>query len=360
MNFAYCYKTEQIKSVDVRFIGVNTSDGFRWCRNGIPDEGELKRAYIIKGAAGTGKSTLMKNVAEHFENAGTQIVRFLCSSDPDSLDAVLLNGNVLLLDGTAPHVKDAIYPGALSELVCLGNFWNKEKLIGSSSRIVSVSENKKRCFRKAYRYMAGMGQLSLEMYDDAVRVLDVPKTRKAITRIVRKLNKDDEKPSPSEMIIRSFGMKGAVRLPTMELRSRKVIALSDHYGTGRVFLSMLAEELRSSGVNYFYSPDPLFNCQLSDVFVPGEGVLFSIDKTEKPDQILNMERFTDKVRLGEVRGEIRLAYKCWDALRQDAEKELLEAAEYHFELERIYGSAMNFDAVSAYQKLLIKDIENRL
>jgi hypothetical protein len=47
-------------------------------------------------------------------------------------------------------------------------------------------------------------------------------------------------------------------------------------------------------------------------------------------------------------------------LRQDAEKELLEAAEYHFELERIYGSTMNFDAVSAYQKLLIKDIENRL
>ena len=108
MNFAYCYKTEQIKSVDVRFIGVNTSDGFRWCLNGIPDEGDLKRAYIIKGAAGTGKSTLMKNVAEHFENAGTQIVRFLCSSDPDSLDAVLIGASDIYTSFIPGRVRSRI------------------------------------------------------------------------------------------------------------------------------------------------------------------------------------------------------------------------------------------------------------
>ena len=360
MKLSYDYSIKDLQNTDVRFIGLNTADGFRWCKDGIPGERELKRTYIIKGAAGTGKSTLMKNAADRFESSGIPVVRFLCSSDPDSLDAVLIGKKILILDGTSPHLKDVSYPGALSELICLGNFWNKEKLIGRSAGIVELSKEKGRCFRKAYRFMSGMKQLSSEMYEDALGTLDLTKTRKAVKRIAVGLNTSDDTPSSSETIVKAFGMKGAVRLPTFEKRSNKVVSVSDLYGTGRVFLHLLSEELRTSGVPFTFSPDPLFDGQISDIFVPGDGILFSADKTDHADKILNMERFVNKERLGDVRGEIRLAYKCWDALRHDAETELRRAAEHHFELERIYGSAMNFDAVSAYQKLLIKEIENRL
>ncbi|MBQ6262887.1 MAG: hypothetical protein IJK58_05160 [Clostridia bacterium] len=360
MNFAYDYRLIDSEYCDVRFIGMNTADGFRWCLDGLPKERDLKRTYIIKGAAGTGKSTLMKTVADRFESGGNRVVRFLCSSDPDSLDAVLIGDGILILDGTAPHVKDALYPGALSELVCLGNFWNKDKLICRSSEIVDLSEKKACCFRKAYRFMSGMRQLSLDIFEDAESTLDVPKIKNVISRIVGRMKRNDGVPVYSETIIRSFGMKGTVKLTTLDNRAKSVTTVSDTYGTGRVFMSLLSEELKKAGISFVCSPDPLFASQISDIFVPGEGLLFSVDRTDKTDKFINMERFVLKEKLGTKRGEIRLAYKCWDALRRDAETELCEAAGYHFELERIYGAAMNFDAVTAYRKLLIRDIENRL
>ncbi len=360
MFFSNYYRTLDTWRGDVRFIGMNTADGFRWCRNGLPGESELKRTYIIKGAAGTGKSTLMKNVADSFELKGADVVRFLCSSDPDSLDAVLIGGRVLILDGTAPHLKDADYPGALSELICLGNFWNRDKLISCSDEIVDLSRKKSGCFKKAYRFMSGMRFLYDEIIEDVSDFVDVQKMRKAMTRIVGKIKKAEAHPSVCENIIRSFGMRGAIKLPTLERKSDSVISVADHYGSSRLFFSVLAEELKNSGVSFIFSPDPLFSGHYSDIFVPNAGMLFSHDRTEKTEKILNMERFVKKDRIEKVRGEIRLAYKCWNSMREDAERELRKAAEYHFELERIYGLAMNFDAVSAYQKLLIKEIENRL
>ena len=63
--------------------------------------------YIVKGGPGTGKSGLMRRVARRAGEAGWQVVFLLCSSDPASLDGLLLTApdgrTVGMLDGTAPH-----------------------------------------------------------------------------------------------------------------------------------------------------------------------------------------------------------------------------------------------------------------
>ena len=46
--------------------------------------------YIVKGGPGTGKSGLMRRVARCAGEAGWQVVFLLCSSDPASLDGLLL------------------------------------------------------------------------------------------------------------------------------------------------------------------------------------------------------------------------------------------------------------------------------
>ena len=360
MEFKYDYKVIDCRGRDMRFIGMNTSDGFRWCSGCIPDEKSLNRTYIIKGAAGTGKSTLMKDIAVHFENSGTDVVRFLCSSDPESLDGVTIGGNILILDGTAPHVRDAQYPGAYSELVCLGNFWNKQKLISNKDVILNISEEKARRFRKAYSYMTGMRQLTAEIESDIRKTVSFEKTEEYVSRIIRKLKTSRAHATRSETIVRAFGMKGAIRLTTLEDKAEKVITVSDLFGSGRVFLRSLADRLTDAGVAFITSPDPLYHGTYSDIFIKNERILFTLDKSEKAEKNVNMRRFIKKESLDILKGEIKLAVKCWESLRSDAERELELAAKNHFELERIYGSAMNFEAVNAYKKLLIKDIENRL
>ena len=132
------------------FAAANGFSGFRSYFNEIFNTKNYTRVFIIKGGPGTGKSTLMKRLINDFRKSATEIHAIYCSSDPSSLDGVVLEfGKIRLafLDGTAPHATDTVYPGAVDELVNLGEFWNEEKLISARSEIIEISEAKKNHYK---------------------------------------------------------------------------------------------------------------------------------------------------------------------------------------------------------------------
>mgnify|MGYP003315682274 CR=1 FL=1 len=67
---------------------------------------EIGRGEVISiiGPSGTGKSTLMRKVAEKAERKGYYVERGFCSADPNSLDVVLVPEiNFSICDGTAAN-----------------------------------------------------------------------------------------------------------------------------------------------------------------------------------------------------------------------------------------------------------------
>ena len=52
------------------YPGGNTPDGFYSYYNYILPQREAEKIFCIKGGPGTGKSTLMKNIAQHFIKEG--------------------------------------------------------------------------------------------------------------------------------------------------------------------------------------------------------------------------------------------------------------------------------------------------
>ena len=67
----------------------------------------MKRVFILKGSPGSGKSTVMKRIAARAEAEGHPLTVIRCSSDPDSLDGVMLTDlGVAVADGTSPHSLD--------------------------------------------------------------------------------------------------------------------------------------------------------------------------------------------------------------------------------------------------------------
>lgn len=92
------------RTVDL-FPGGNTSKGFYSFYRYILGQEDARRIICIKGGPGTGKSSLMKKIATHFNEKGYDIEFHHCSSDNNSLDGIVIKGlNVAMLDGTAPHV----------------------------------------------------------------------------------------------------------------------------------------------------------------------------------------------------------------------------------------------------------------
>lgn len=111
------------------FPGGNTSQGFFSYYDYILSQEEANRIICIKGGPGVGKSTFMKRVGEEMLELGYDIELMHCSSDNNSLDGVVIPSlKVALLDGTAPHVVDPKNPGAVDEIINLGDFWNNEEL----------------------------------------------------------------------------------------------------------------------------------------------------------------------------------------------------------------------------------------
>lgn len=177
------------------FPGGNTPKGFHSYYQYIAGQKESEAIICIKGGPGTGKSTFMKSVAEHFLNKGEEVDCFWCSSDPDSLDAILLRQrHIALMDGTSPHVIDPQNPGAVDTILHLGDFWdnigikeNKDCILKSGSIIKSWFEcayaNLKAAavLREQIRRLYKDNTYGGELYKLTTGIIDKELTGKSVT-----------------------------------------------------------------------------------------------------------------------------------------------------------------------------------
>lgn len=149
------------------FPGSNTAAGFVGFFDGLM--GQARRAVILKGGPGVGKSTLMGAVGARYEKQGMDVNYYHCSGDPDSLDAVLVPAaDFLILDGTAPHIVDPRLPGAADGILNLGACLDEKQLAGQRDEIAALTRNISARFAQAYRCL----RAALAIRQDAAAVYD--------------------------------------------------------------------------------------------------------------------------------------------------------------------------------------------
>ena len=134
------------------FLGNNSGYGF-W----NDYDAELKgkdRVALLKGGPGTGKSTLMKKIAEYAKKAGHDIELWYCSGDPNSLDGVCIKDtNRAVVDATAPHASGVDIPVVKDRIFDLAQSLKPYKLRGVREDIEKLMNCKKQCFMRAYQHL---------------------------------------------------------------------------------------------------------------------------------------------------------------------------------------------------------------
>ncbi|NLY44061.1 MAG: ATPase [Clostridiaceae bacterium] len=350
-------KTGSIRHI---FAGGNTTRGFYSYYQYILSQEEANRIICIKGGPGVGKSTFMKKIGDEMIKKGYDLEYIHCSSDNNSLDGVVIPAlKVALIDGTAPHVVDPKNPGAVDEILHLGDFWNEEGLRKNKKQILQSNATIKGLFARAYRYLAA----AKSIYDDISAVYEEATNRAGVNREAEEIVSGLFKNVPlSDKLGRVRKLFGSAITPgglcnyleTIIDVNERVYVVKGAVGTGTErLLAKIADAAVQRGldVETYYCPmDP--EKRIEHVIIPGLSLAFTTSNKyhaagNNSKNIIDLGIYTDKSIL-EKHGEI-LKYDndMLDSLLDRAILTIKKAKEEHDRMESYYIPNMNFDEVQA-------------
>ena len=351
------------------FAAANTYDGFLSFFSDIFDSDELQKITVLKGGPGVGKSTLMKNIAKEAQNLGFTPECYHCSSDPFSLDGVLVKEkSFAVIDGTAPHAFEPKYAGAKGRILNLGEAWDTSVLEREKEKIKSLSCEKDDCFRRAYALFGAAENLIKDETSISAKCLQKEKAVRACDKFSSKYFKNGSFHTKVKRVFTSaLGKEGRVRFFTFENESVNKYFVKDVKKTAPLFFSLLYEnalgrvnemyvgcgELNPERINCLYFPSLSLCVSLYD-----DEYCLELEKEQKDYKIINLGRFFDLTAYRKNRAKYRFAEKCEKSLMKEAFSELKEAGALHEKLEEIYGEATDYEKITLFGEKLMKELFN--
>ena len=368
------------------YPGGNTPRGFYSYYNYILEQRKAEKIFCIKGGPGTGKSTLLKGIGEYFAEKGEDVDLFWCSSDPDSLDGVLLKKRaVALMDATAPHVVDPKNPGAVDEIVNLGELWDEKAIRKNRRQIIACNEKIAETFELTYGYLGIAGKqrefmarlvdkvITKEKFYDVKKALNMKlNSMLVLRRAESKMGRESAmgvEPAPGEFIkffagaVTPGGIKSGLESIVEGLDKLILVNVPVGFRTEKL-MEPAAERIMDAGLNvekYYCPMDP--EKKLEHIVVP-EGS-FAIVCCNEYHRINSID-LNKKVMMVDVdfdREKNEEITRIWEDMAKesgnniDKALELLkQAKEYHDELESYYIPNMDFDRMDEVKDRIIEDI----
>ncbi len=351
------------------FPGGNTSQGFFSYYDYILSQEEATRIICIKGGPGVGKSTFMKKIGEEMLDRGYDVEYMHCSSDNNSLDGVVIPAiKVALLDGTAPHVVDPKNPGAVDEIIHLGDFWDEAGIRKNRDGILKDNKEVGRTFRRAYRYI----KAAYPFYEDSREIIswciDNAKVNAISEKVIKELFENKGVASKEGKIRRLFASAitpdGYANYLSTVLSTEKVYLLKGQAGSGtEKFLSRIVDTAVERGYNveaYYCALNPQ---KLEHLVISDLGVSFT---TSNEYHKANVEAFEeidfddciDKGILKEYENVLELNKKEFNSVMDIAIESIAKAKAIHDKMEAYYIPNMDFEAIQrCYESTLARVLD---
>lgn len=345
------------KYTNAYFAASNTSSGFLTYFDRIFDPEKLDRIYILKGGPGTGKSYLMSEIGKMAEGLGTNVEYFLCSSDTDSLDGILIPSmKTAVIDGTSPHMTDPIFPGAAEEIINLGEFFDVKKLTSKKDIIIKLIKAKSELYTRAYAFLRCAGSMKKE-YDCTVSPYVLYKKMEAfVTRLIKRIP-DGEFFKENIRITHAYGTSGEVLVDTFYKNADTHFIIKDKYNTSHILLSLLYEKFKEKKQDITVSFSPDIPEQLDGIYLNSLKISFTVGcSCTESDNVINMSRFINNEELRSCKKRLRFMKTAYDSVTKEALLYLSAVKPLHEELEKIYISSMDFDKKEKMTSKLCKKI----
>ena len=347
------------------FLAANSPSGFVSFFDELYNPYRDCRAYIIKGGPGTGKSSLMKKIAEKGEEKGFDVIRVFCSSDPESLDAVIIPElSLSVADGTAPHVLEPKFPGAAENIINLGAFWNEKELFEKRDEIRALSLENSIFHRRASRFLAAAGPIEKENEKLLSPLVLEDKLSGFASRFCARETPKKKNSVPgrkSVCLLSGITPKGVVFFDeTVKAFSTRIIGVEDEYCCcAGMLLERIGETAAKNGWNVIFCRCPMRPKEYCEHLIIPEASLSLVSLRSNHrfslpiSRTVHVRRFLKDGGKMDSKRRLLLNRTLSNNLVESAVEMLFEAKKVHDGLEKLYIESMDFEKLNEFSEKFI-------
>ncbi len=351
------------------FLGGNTTEGFYSYYESLLDQKAANKIYAIKGGPGTGKSTLMKKAARWADSKNLEIDYLHCSSDPDSLDGVIIRDlRVALVDGTSPHIVDPQNPGCVDTILHMGEFWNETAIREQKDNILACNAEIKTHYTRAYHYIRAAG----EFYQDIAQINQACLSETSVLEAAGQLTSGVKKiPGRTgierKLFLTAISPLGVISFPNSFTYPKTYILRGRITGGSSRVLAKAARWFIENGYDIECFYDPLRpRDHILHMTVPQIGVFITTDDffTQYPTgaagTAVDIDGLLNKNRASALAADLQESRELVGTMVDRAVTVIKKAKAVHDQLEQYYVPYMDFERINLYQEQVLRDIERFL
>lgn len=349
------------------FGAANSAIGFNNLFGTIFSPEKINKIYILKGGPGCGKSTAIKRISEKATELSYSVENYYCSSSPTSFDGVIIPElSVAVVDGTAPHVVEPLYPAVCETIVNLGEAWNIEKAKDIEDNIRDLMQKKKSAYTKAYAYLSACSNANRILDGCASQYILGSKLSHSVERLCTKLKlSGKEEPTIQSVYTDCISTVGTKHLTTFEDNSENKFFIKDFGSLSSKYFQALKTALLMRGADITIALDPLEPNKTVGIYIESISTCFTmyddnyaltLDRKQIPYKIINTARFCNTEKYKKQKTFYRYAEKSKKVLFSGALHELENAGKAHDDLEKLYYGITDFSIVENLTSNMLEKI----
>lgn len=337
------------------FLGANSPTGFYSLYDWLIDLEAAQDVYILKGGAGCGKSSFMRYIAAKMIDCGADVEYIHCSSDPDSLDGIVIAQlGTAFVDGTSPHVVEPKYPAVVESYINLGDYYNREALKLVRNEIIDATTAYKAGFPAAYRCLSAARSLSDECYAIASGAVDFRRLAKRCKGISQREFKKTGRTGGNitKRFLSAVTPNGYMcDFTTVDTMCSRVYELASNYGLARFMMSAFQKAAVENGYDVIACYDPLYPDESPEHVLIPELKLGFVTSTGmipyggSPYRRILLDNMIDKSQMKATKTRLRFSRKMVKSLIDEAVSSLALSKSHHDKLEAIYNPFVDFDGI---------------
>jgi hypothetical protein len=343
-------------SADIHyFLCSNTCSGTYSIYDEIAKNDKTKFLYIIKGGPGCDKSGFLKVLGEGISKKGFVVEYIHCTQEPEGIDGIVVPElGIAYIDGTAPHILEAEYPGVTARYIDLDEFYDFAALAGKKELVKDIDAEYRSYRLRAFNFLSAASEIGREIYmpllSDGISDTIM---RRSFGICSREFSDKEKEGKVTRRFLSAFTYEGVTsRFDTVKALCERVCIIDNDYGFAPLMLHQLMDCALKCGYDVVLCLSPLYPDVPEHLVIPELSLAFLsvAPETEydgKTFKHVRLDALVDKEKYREVKHALREERKLYDALLEKARKNFLFAKGAFDNLEAVYRPHVDLKGVYA-------------